>query len=198
MHIRTVIQQTQSYPIDPYDVYDVNDVFLQTQKKPIILITLDYRLPVKMSAGWSLDFCLVCDQQTSGAGPYCSQSCRLADLDQHGSESVHSSCSPYWPSKSTLQQPKGSSASSAGQYQEQTTSGRRHAASKRSSSYFTSVTSTDHSPSLTSTSSQTSLSSLVSTPSPSAALSTQVRHELQDYSKSFDQVRDWKRRLTNS
>lgn len=196
MHIRTVIQQAQSYPIDPYDA---NAVLLQTQKKPIIFITLDYRLPVKMSAGWSLDFCLVCDQQTSGAGPYCSQSCRLADLDQHGSESVHSSCSPYWPSKSTLQQPKGSPASSAGQYhQEQTTSSRRQAASKRSSSYFTSVTSTDHSPSLTWTSSQTSLSSLVSTPSPSAALSTQVRHELQDYSKSFDQVRDWKRRLTNS
>ncbi|KAJ5160634.1 uncharacterized protein N7482_007638 [Penicillium canariense] len=33
-----------------------------------------------MSTDWSLDFCLVCDRQTSG-GPYCSQTCRLAELD---------------------------------------------------------------------------------------------------------------------
>ncbi|KAJ5248667.1 hypothetical protein N7468_000118 [Penicillium chermesinum] len=34
-----------------------------------------------MSTEWSLDFCLVCDRQTLG-GPYCSQSCRLTELDR--------------------------------------------------------------------------------------------------------------------
>ncbi|EED20318.1 conserved hypothetical protein [Talaromyces stipitatus ATCC 10500] len=140
-----------------------------------------------MSADWSLDFCLVCDQQTSGAGPYCSQSCRLADLDQNGSESSVSSYPVYLSSKSTLQ-PKTSSSSTAG----------RQSIGKRTTSSFSSTSSNDQSSSLTSTSSQTSLSSLTSTLTPSAALSNQVRHELQDYSKSFDQVRDWKRRLTNS
>ena len=33
-----------------------------------------------MATEWSLDFCLVCDRQTLG-GPYCSQTCRLAELD---------------------------------------------------------------------------------------------------------------------
>lgn len=147
-----------------------------------------------MSADWSLDFCLVCDQQTSGAGPYCSQSCRLADLDQSASESSLSSYPVYLSSKSSIQ-PKPSSVSST---QSRTATGSRQPLGKRSSSSFSSTSSNEQSSSLTSTSSQTSLSSLTSTLSPSAALSNQVRHELQDYSKSFDQVRDWKRRLTNS
>ncbi|KAF3393516.1 hypothetical protein DPV78_009368 [Talaromyces pinophilus] len=146
-----------------------------------------------MSADWSLDFCLVCDQQTSGAGPYCSQSCRLADLDQNASESSLSSYPVYLSSKSTLQ----SKTSSVSSTQSGSSTVSRQPSGKRSSSSF-STSSNEQSSSLTSTSSQTSLSSLTSTLSPSAALSNQVRHELQDYSKSFDQVRDWKRRLTNS
>jgi len=147
----------------------------------------------RMSADWSLDFCLVCDQQTSGAGPYCSQSCRLADLDQNASESSLSSYPVYLSSKSTLQ----SKTSSVSSTQSGSSTVSRQPSGKRSSSSF-STSSNEQSSSLTSTSSQTSLSSLTSTLSPSAALSNQVRHELQDYSKSFDQVRDWKRRLTNS
>ncbi|KAJ5689772.1 hypothetical protein N7462_004164 [Penicillium macrosclerotiorum] len=38
-----------------------------------------------MSTEWSLDFCLVCDRQTAG-GPYCSQTCRLAELDRPAPE----------------------------------------------------------------------------------------------------------------
>lgn len=149
-----------------------------------------------MSADWSLDFCLVCDQQTSGAGPYCSQSCRLADLDQNASESSVSSYPVYLSSKSTLY-PKTSSVSSK---QSRSNAVGPQPIGSRSSSHFSSssTSSNEQSSSLTSTSSQTSLSSLASTLSPSATLSNQVRHELQDYSKSFDQVRDWKRRLTNS
>lgn len=42
-----------------------------------------------MSTDWSLDFCLVCDRQTSG-GPYCSQTCRLAELDRTSGEDEQS------------------------------------------------------------------------------------------------------------
>ena len=42
-----------------------------------------------MSAEWSLDFCLVCDRQTLG-GPYCSQSCRLAELSSDDLILAHS------------------------------------------------------------------------------------------------------------
>ncbi|KAJ5741998.1 hypothetical protein N7533_011407 [Penicillium manginii] len=45
-----------------------------------------------MSTEWSLDFCLACDRQTSG-GPYCSQTCRLAELDRP-EDSSSSSTSP--------------------------------------------------------------------------------------------------------
>lgn len=51
---------------------------------------------MNMSTGWSLDFCLVCDRQTSG-GPYCSQSCRLSELDRTGSspENEHGTSIPH-------------------------------------------------------------------------------------------------------
>jgi ECL1/2/3 zinc binding proteins len=138
---------------------------------------------LKMATAWSLDFCLVCDQQISGGGAYCSQSCRLADLDQHASDSV-SSYAASLSSKSTMQ-PKANLT-------------RPSIRTGSSSSSSSSSSSHEHSSSLTSTSSQTSLSSLTSTLSPSGTLSNQVRHELQDYTKCFDPVRDWKRRLTNS
>lgn len=48
-----------------------------------------------MSTEWSLDFCLVCDRQTLGA-PYCSQTCRLAELDSEGSSRRSSEASTHW------------------------------------------------------------------------------------------------------
>lgn len=51
-----------------------------------------------MSTEWSLDFCLVCDRQTSG-GAYCSQSCRLSELvrteDEQEPLAVHSHSSTF-------------------------------------------------------------------------------------------------------
>lgn len=35
---------------------------------------------MSMDSNWSLDYCLACDRQTSG-GAYCSQACRLGDLE---------------------------------------------------------------------------------------------------------------------
>ena len=48
-----------------------------------------------MSTEWSLDFCLVCDRQTLGA-PYCSQTCRLAELDTEGMSRRSSEASTHW------------------------------------------------------------------------------------------------------
>lgn len=146
----------------------------------------------KMATEWSLDFCLVCDQQISGGGAYCSQSCRLADLDQQSSVDSVSSYSIFLSSKPSMQS-KVSVSTPARK------GGRPSLRTSASSSSSSSTSSQDHASSLPSTSSQTSLSSLTNTlPSPSVALSNQVRHELQDYTKCFDPVRDWKRRLTNS
>ena len=43
---------------------------------------LPYHSSTGMKSGWSLDYCLECDRQTSGAA-YCSQACRLADLETY-------------------------------------------------------------------------------------------------------------------
>jgi len=40
---------------------------------------------------WALDFCLYCDRQTHTEEPYCSQACRLADLEKPGFSSSSSS-----------------------------------------------------------------------------------------------------------
>ena len=130
-----------------------------------------------MATAWSLDFCLVCDRQTLG-GAYCSQTCRLSEIDRCSSGSE--------PSSPNASQPWSFADSAAVDF-----------------SSFKSFQS-HPSKSLSPSSSQTSLSSLrsvtstTSSSSSSSALSGQIRNELQDYECCFDQVRDWKRRLTAS
>lgn len=131
---------------------------------------------------WSLDFCLVCDRQTLG-GAYCSQACRLAELDQFFPDSGLPSPTNYnntqimfgantsrSPLMSTVDFPVG----------------HKH--------LLNSPQSLTHG--LPLSSSQTSLSSLRSNTSQLSILSDHVRNELRDYASCFDQVRDWKRRLT--
>ncbi|KAJ5855732.1 uncharacterized protein N7529_009676 [Penicillium soppii] len=68
-----------------------------------------------MSTEWSLDFCLVCDRQTLGA-PYCSQTCRLAELDMEGMSRRSSEASTHWSETAQAQsdlQPQILSASSS-------------------------------------------------------------------------------------
>ncbi|KAL1967497.1 hypothetical protein VTN77DRAFT_3012 [Rasamsonia byssochlamydoides] len=153
-----------------------------------------------MTTEWSLDFCLVCDRQTLG-GAYCSQACRLAELDQFFPESGLSSPTNYnntqpmfgantprSPLTSIVDFPVGH-APAVLTSQMPVSPG--HGASKQllnSTQYLT------HG--LTLSSSQTSLSSLRSNASQSSTLSDYVRNELRDYASCFDQVRDWKRRLT--
>ncbi|KAJ5112971.1 hypothetical protein N7456_001505 [Penicillium angulare] len=65
-----------------------------------------------MSTEWSLDFCLVCDRQTLGSGPYCSQSCRLAELDRTSPEDDLSRKPSHSRSSTLESQPETRSARS--------------------------------------------------------------------------------------
>jgi len=78
---------------------------------------------------WSHDFCLYCDKQTS-EGVYCSQACRLADLEKAGASEPVSpawnfssgTTSPSWhfsseTSASSWQFPSSSSHAGAAQFQ---------------------------------------------------------------------------------
>lgn len=123
-----------------------------------------------MATEWSLDFCLACDRQTSG-GPYCSQSCRLAELDLVSSD-------PLKPSTTT---------------RDITTNPHRWNNSTIGSRAYPRNSSRVLSPS----SSQTSLSSLQSNSSSKSAMSDRFQDELRDYASCFDQVRDLKRRMTS-
>lgn len=67
-----------------------------------------------MSTEWSLDFCLACDSQTSG-GPYCSQTCRLAELDRPTEDALSTSrpAGPCHSRSSTLDSTRSSRSLSA-------------------------------------------------------------------------------------
>ncbi|KAJ5951446.1 Life-span regulatory factor [Penicillium vulpinum] len=123
-----------------------------------------------MSTEWSLDFCLVCDRQTLGA-PYCSQTCRLAELDDtsDGMSRRSSASSTHW--------------SEINQAQAQ-------AAANTSDSHNSRI--------LSASSSQTSLSSLKSNTSNASNFADRLQDELRDYASCFDQVRDLKRRMTTT
>lgn len=71
-----------------------------------------------MGMGWFPDFCLACDRQTNG-GTYCSQACRLTDLERGSASSEPTS--PVQPVRlapwsSSSPDPSPSSASPMGFY----------------------------------------------------------------------------------
>ncbi|KAI9819425.1 MAG: hypothetical protein M1832_003988 [Thelocarpon impressellum] len=173
---------------------------------------------------WSPDFCLACDRQTSG-GAYCSQSCRLADIENSssGSEPVSPasvgrpgvSWTPsnagagsgfYLPPpvdfeayKAKLSR-KATPPANAVPRQPYGSSRPAQVAALPSRHPIRSIGPSPTTPSrsrLTPSSSESSLSSMQSSLSQeSGFLSAQARSELRGYANSFDQVRDWKRRIT--
>jgi ECL1/2/3 zinc binding proteins len=171
-----------------------------------------------MEMDWSPDFCLACDRQTSG-GAYCSQACRLADLERASSGSDSSTpSSPAAPASwasSALGTGSGfylppplnfaaymSTASSRSVSNRSFTAASPPAfrlpsfpSGSRSSS-SNSITGYSLKPTLTTSTSRSSLSSLHSSSPEGGVLSDQARNELRDYASCFDQVRDWKRRVT--
>jgi len=128
------------------------------------------------------DFCLACDKQCEGS--YCSQFCRLADLEKapcSGSASPLSHASEHsWEST----QP-GYVLTPAYNFTERDE--KRLSTSSSSSSSSTAR-------GLTPSSSRTSLSSASGSSPSSTGLSKQAREALEDYFSSFDQTRAAKRR----
>ena len=147
------------------------------------------------------DFCLSCDRQTNGT-PFCSQACRLAELD-HSSPSLPVSLSDSY-AESAPQRPTQPARS--GFYLPPAFDFSLHRSStipsaKRpvslSSTKSASNTSTLHTTSsLSPTSSQTSLSSIKTAQSYHTKLSQQAENDLKEYARSFDQVRTLRRRIS--
>ncbi|KAI4729222.1 hypothetical protein E4T49_03073 [Aureobasidium sp. EXF-10728] len=125
-----------------------------------------------------LDFCLACDKQTS-EGLYCSQACRLADLEKAGSSTPSSPFSPVMESGSAsyFQLPEAFSFKPA------------------STSTFAESSSPRRA--LSPSSSRSSLSSSAGSQT-GTIISEQARTELQTYVSAFDQTREMKRRSLSS
>lgn len=136
----------------------------------------------RMAAEWTLDFCLVCDRQTLGA-PYCSQSCRLAELDLSSEGSFSSARTPSTEAQRDSKHPTISEQSSP------------HGIDRSASPV--SCRRRDFPRLLSPSSSQTSLSSLKAHACQNQALQDRVQTELRDYASCFDQTRDLKRQLTS-
>lgn len=164
-----------------------------------------------MDSKWSPDYCLSCDRQTSG-GAYCSQACRLADLETSSCGSEPSS--PTTPFGASVNPSSGSGfylqpAFDFAAYRPSTVSPSQAALREASaaqmprftSSFQTVTPSVPFPPPnrvLTPSSSRSSLSSISSNSSTGGCLSAQARSELRGYSNSFDVIRNWKRRMNST
>lgn len=142
------------------------------------------------------DFCLFCDRD-SPDGPYCSQQCKLADLERGNNSSPSSPTSPTSQGERNWDSPYKLYTFQ----QQQRTAGYTSSANPSSrprSSYFMWNPSMEQSTAddrqLTPSSSRTSLSSTSSASSASGGISSQAKQQLQDYFSSFDQARAAKRR----
>ncbi|EOD47943.1 hypothetical protein UCRNP2_5308 [Neofusicoccum parvum UCRNP2] len=149
-----------------------------------------------MAAEWSHDFCLTCDKQIEH-GAYCSQACRLADLDKATDYTGYASAASSYASSTGSSAPgfyfstyktSTSAPSSPNLYSPRQPSYFSHSASPSTSS----SASDSSKRSLTPSSSQTSLTSMAA--SATQGLSAQAANELRSYAHAFDQVRDIRRR----
>lgn len=132
------------------------------------------------------DFCLFCDRESTD-GPYCSQQCKLADLEKSSNSIPNSPTSPT------------SSYKLAPAYNFQQQRSPNHDAptsqsSRPRSNYFMwTEQSNNDARQLTPSSSRTSLSS-TSSSTTAGGYSANAKQQLQDYFSSFDQARAAKRR----
>lgn len=156
-------------------------------------------------ASWNNDLCLNCERQMSEPSAYCSQSCRLEDLEKAGRTRISSQLSSSASS---------SSSSNNGFYLPPAVNFSAYKAPSRSKgfdvgptspyhyyptangSYFAPPTATRPAPqrSLTPSSSRSSLASASS--QTQAGVSQQAANQLNSYVRQFDQTRDLKRRYT--
>lgn len=213
------LKQPSTYilPSSPHRFYSAKKASLS--HKHIHTSTIYSKM--SMDSNWSLDYCLACDRQTSG-GAYCSQACRLGDLETSSCASSEAASptstgqSSFWassmsPSKSGFYlQP----AIDFGLYRSNhplSSPDPRRPKSEYGTSYFPNTFQTQTPPvplpvpttkqTLTTSSSQSSLASMqskVSTTSRNSGLSAQAKTELRNYANSFDLLRVWKRRMNST
>ena len=153
-----------------------------------------------METVWSLDFCLTCDRQTSGEA-YCSQACRLADLDALASPTRSEPSSPTHPTSSASGLPPAPSPTAGfflppafdfAAYRRPTPPPSSRPSSSGSASaagYASDGSTTSHMYTPTS-------SRIAASRQQEEGLSPQTKSELREYINSFDPVRRYKRRLT--
>lgn len=152
---------------------------------------------------WSHEFCLSCDRQIA-EGVYCSQSCRLADLEKAGSTGAHTSSHLSSSASSTSSSNNGfylPPAVNFSQYKgasnpQMAPTSPYHYYPTANGTYFAPPTATRPAPqrSLTPSSSRSSLASNAS--QTQSGISQQAATQLNSYVRSFDQTRDMKRRYT--
>ena len=146
------------------------------------------------------DYCLSCDRQTNGT-PFCSQACRLAELDHC---SPHEPLSPsYTDTEAAVQ--RATTPARSGFYLPPAFDFSLHRSRFLPPIQHTPPSSTANRasqpithgrPSLSPSSSQTSLSSIKTNQSYYTKLSEQAENDLKDYARSFDQVRTLRRRIS--
>ncbi|KAF3907229.1 hypothetical protein ABW20_dc0102537 [Dactylellina cionopaga] len=151
---------------------------------------------------WSLDYCLTCDREAPNGAAYCSQACRLADMERASCSSSPKTAT----STSTTGAPGGFYLPPALNFSTLTRSSHEHATGSpiRSTSTWIPTNAPNGrkgsagSSNLHPSPSRTSLSSMPSQHSPfeQSYLSEKALRELNDYANAFDQVRDNKRRMT--
>ena len=158
---------------------------------------------------WSHDFCLSCDRQIV-EGTYCSQACRLADLEKAGSTEQSSQLSSS--ASSTSSSSNGFYLAPAVNFSALKTPTRsrgfdfgpsspQHYYSSNNGAYFAQTASSSTATATASRQTQqrslspsSSHSSLQSTTQSASGISQQAASQLNSYVRSFDQVRDMKRR----
>lgn len=159
---------------------------------------------ITMSANmdWSPDYCLSCDRQIS-EGAYCSQACRLADLEKAKSPSQLSSSASstgsstngfYLPPAvnfSAYKAPTPSRGFDTSYHYYPTNNGTYFAPAQSASARSSQPQQQQRS--LTPSSSR---SSLASSTSQTTGISAQAASQLNYYARNFDQVREIKRRMT--
>ena len=161
-----------------------------------------------MELNWVPDYCLACDKQIESE-TYCSQSCRLADLEK--SSNWSGSASPTTPAWTSSESNRGSGfylspAFNFAAYKTPPQATPDWPASGQSASqqnsYFSasSITQNASSRTLSPSSSRSSLNSTTTSSSSTSShqnpLSEETRTELRGYTNSFDSTRNWRRRMT--
>lgn len=142
-----------------------------------------------MSFDWEPQYCLGCDRQTDGA-TYCTEACRLADYERSSSTPSSAASSPALTTPLDWTLPSRTTTSSSKFY---LSPAYDFSFSSQPSSRRSSTQSLSPSPSFTSLCSMRSTNSSSSSVD-AAQLTEKAARELRAYARSFESVRNQRRR----